>query len=398
MRAANQDTMRLSPRRRWIGAAAAATVCGAALLTPALASSGSSPVPPIGHVFVIVLENKGYGSTFANPPTQDPYLAKTLVGHGALLTRYYGTGHESNDNYLSMISGQAPNPQTQFDCQSFTDFTGPGLTVSPGQAVGSGCVYPTSVKTVADQLTAAGKTWKGYMQDMGNVTAREPAVCAHPAINAQDKTQSAAAGDGYATRHNPFVYFHTIIDSASECASHVVPLGDPSGALPASAPPNTTGLATDLVTSTPNLSFIVPNLCMDGHDYPCTNQTAPTASALGDIDSFLKTWVPKIEGSPAFKKDGLLAIVFDESDGPQSDSTACCDEQPGPNSAMPGINGPGGGRTGAVLLSPFIAPGTVTTIGYNHYSLLASIEQMFKLSRLGEAQTVPATFGRDVYR
>jgi hypothetical protein len=64
---------------------------------------------------------------------------------------------------------------------------------------------------------------------------------------------------------------------------------------------------------------------------------------------------------------------------------------------MPGINGMGGGRTGAVLISPFIKPGTVSDTSYNHYSLLASIEGIFGLSHLGEAQTVPATFGSDIF-
>ena len=35
-------------------------------------------------------------------------------------------------------------------------------------ALGTGCVYPKAVKTVANQLAAKGLTWRGYMQDMGN--------------------------------------------------------------------------------------------------------------------------------------------------------------------------------------------------------------------------------------
>lgn len=348
-------------------------------------------------MFVIVLENKGYAATFGSP-SSDPYLAKTLVGQGALLTNYYGTAHQSNANYIAMVSGQAPNPQNQSDCQVYSDWVGTGAFVSPGQAVGTGCVYPSSVQTIGNQLTAHGLTWKGYMQDMGNVPSREAPTCGRPTLGSQDQTQSAVAGDGYVSRHDPFVYFHSIIDDANYCNAHVVPLGDTGGNLPASAPKGTTGLAADLrsVKTTPNLSFIVPNVCSDGHDYPCTNQPSGS-SALGNIDTFLSTWVPLIEQSPAFMQDGLLAIVFDESDGPNSDASACCDEQPGPNSPLPGIAGPGGGRTGAVLISPFIRPGTVSTEGYNHYSLLASIEQIFGLPRLGEAQTVPTTFGKDVF-
>ena len=60
---------------------------------------------------------------------------------------------------------------------------------------------------------------------------------------------------------------------------------------------------------------------------------------------------------------------------------------------MPGITGPGGGRVGAVLISPFIKPGTVSSTPYNHYSSLASFEQLFGLPRLADAASVPATFG-----
>ncbi len=179
----------------------------------------------------------------------------------------------------------------------------------------------------------------------------------------------------------------------------MVPFGSTTGALPPGVPAGTTGLATDLksIGTTPTLSYIVPNVCSDGHDNPCVNQPSG-ASALADIDTFLSTWVPKITASPAYKRDGLLVVTFDESGGAQSDSTACCGEGPGPNTPLPGITGPGGGRTGAVLLSPFIAPGTVNSTPYNHYSLLASIESELGLGRLGYAADAPAVFGPDVFR
>ena len=82
---------------------------------PDLAAEGDGP--PVRHVFVIVLENEGYAATFEDPGA-DPYLATTLPSEGALApTDYDAIGHESNDNYIAMVSGQAPNPQTQADCQ-----------------------------------------------------------------------------------------------------------------------------------------------------------------------------------------------------------------------------------------------------------------------------------------
>ncbi|HEY2316942.1 MAG TPA: alkaline phosphatase family protein [Solirubrobacteraceae bacterium] len=364
---------------------------------PAVApATAAATPPPVRHVFVIMLENESYASTFGNP-SADPYLARTLPGQGALAQDYYATGHESNDNYISIVSGQPPNVENQADCQLFSDFVG-GLTLPSGVETGEGCVYPADVQNIGTQLSGAGLNWKAYEEDMGNDPNRETAACGHPAVNAQDGTQSAEAGDGYATRHDPFVYFHSVIDNQAYCDRHVVALGSPSGAMPAAALAGETGLATDLrqASSTPALSFITPDLCDDGHDYPCTNE-AGGASAAADIDRFLQTWVPKITGSPAFRRNGLLEITFDESEGPQSDASSCCGELPGPGSPLPGISGPGGGRVGAVLLSPYIAPGTVSTVPYNHYASLASWESLLGLPRLADAATVTATFGPDVF-
>lgn len=364
----------------------------------------NSSLPAIRHVFVIALENEGYSSTFGSP-ANDPYLATTLPSEGALLENYYGTGHLSNDNYTALISGQPPNPANQVDCiGGFKDFPAADGQITWDQAqgiqLGSGCVYPPAVQTLAGQLAGKGLTWKGYMQDMGNDPVRDGAptsTCGHPPVNGSDPTLSAESGDGYATRHDPFVYFHSIIDNSVECNANVVPLGTTSGAMPASDTTGATGLATDLksIATTPNFSFISPNVCNDGHDYPCTNQTSPSSSAVGDIDSFLRTWVPIITSSPAFRQDGLLEITFDEA--ATSDSTACCNEMSGPSGSAPGLSGPGGGRVGTVLISPFITPGKVVSTPFNHYSSLASIEDLFGLPRLGDAQTVTSTFDASVY-
>ncbi len=365
-----------------------------------------SKLPAIRHVFVIMLENNDYAATFG-APSVDPYLATTLPTQGALLKNYFGIGHFSNDNYAGFISGQPPNADNQLDClgSGFADFP-PAAPQLNGIQQGVGCVYPPAVTTLANQLDSDGLSWKGYQEDMGNNPARDGSVtCSHPPIGNSDPTTAAASSDGYTTRHDPFVYFHSIIDDTSECSQNVVPMGDTAGAMPAGTPAGATGLVTDLqsVATTPNLSFITPNLCDDGHDYPCTNTTGAGqggGSAVGDIDKWLKTWVPIITSSPAFRQDGLLEITFDEAEDPSVDATACCGETPGPaaSSGLNGRTGPGGGVVGAVLLSPFIAGNTVVTkTSYNHYSSLASLEDLFGLPRLGEAQTVTTTFDKHIY-
>jgi len=361
------------------------------LAPTALAHADPPPVPHIRHVFVIELENEGFAAAFQ--PATPTYLSSNLPAIGQLLTQYYGIGHFSLDNYVAEVSGQAPIPDNQGDCQFYTDAT-PGTVTSDGQVIApEGCVYPAQVKTVADQLEAAGLTWRGYMEDMGNNPRRDNTTagnpnCAHPAPDTRDQTQSATADDQYAARHNPFVYFHSLLDSGS-CAKNDVPL---------------TQLATDLASpqTTPNFGFITPNLCNDGHDpsgFPPTQTTCANGQPGGlfAANQWLRRYVPLILGSAGFNQgNGLLVVTFDEAG--TSDATACCAEQGGPSSPDPGIFGPGGGRTGAVVISPFTLPGVSNPTPYNHYALLRTIEDIFGLGHLGMAGASGLkAFGADVY-
>jgi hypothetical protein len=361
------------------------TLC--ALLSLAAAAKAGPPSsggPAVGHVFVVLLENENADVTFA-PDSPAPYLSQTLPSRGAFIPEYHGVTHLSLGNYIGFVSGQGSNPQTQADCQVFSDFVG-GLIGPDGQALGDGCVYPATVETIADQLEARGRTWMGYMEDMGNDPGRESGLCAHPPLNTRDNTQTATPEDQYATRHNPFVYFHSIIDDNYHCEQHVVPL---------------TRLPADLAKArnTASFSFITPDLCHDGHDEPCTNGEP---GGLVSADAWLREWVPRITGSPAFKRDGLLLITFDEAEaeGTHADASACCNQAQFPNTPNNGgpIPGRGGGRVGAVALSPFIEPGTVTGHPYNHFSALRTIEGLFGLPYLGYAGSPdPGSFGADVF-
>jgi hypothetical protein len=222
----------------------------------------------------------------------------------------------------------------------------------------------------------------------------------------EGRSAAVPAGDQYATRHDPFVYFHSVLDTP-DCAADVVRLDR---------------LSADLqtVATTPNFSFITPNLCHDGHDEPC--KTGDEPGGLVSADAFLRKWAPLIMASPAFLQDGLLIVTFDESDdqsavrkpngGFQITYTGehCCGQLPGPNLApFPQtmeagaetliFQDFGGDRIGAVLLSPAIKPGTVSTVPYNHYALLKSLEDLFHLDgHLGYAgQAGLAGFGPDVF-
>jgi hypothetical protein len=335
-------------------------------------TKASLPKLGIRHVFIVVLENESSESTYLNNP--HPYLGKALQRKGTLLTDYYATGHLSQDNYISMISGQAPNPLTSADCPLYLDFnltTAPAALDANGQALGVGCVYPSNVKTLGDQLSARHIPWRGYMDGMGNDPSREQRRCGIPTTDAlgRDGTQTATARDQYAARHNPFVYFHSLIDSGL-CRKHVVPL---------------TKMRKDLrrVSTTPHFAFITPDLCNDGHDTNCAGPDAKgqRKGGLASVDNFLSVWVPRILHSPAWKKGGLLIITADESE--TNDASSCCGEKPGPTNPMPGIFGPGGGKIGALVIGRCVAPGRRVATPYNHYSLLRTLEDLFGIKTGG---------------
>jgi phosphatidylinositol-3-phosphatase len=361
--------------------AAAAALGGGVAQAPA-------KVPYFKHVFVVVLENENASTTFG-PNSQAPYLAKTLKSKGAFVPNYYGTVHNSMGNYVAMVSGQSPNIQTQADCPLYND-NSPGTITSSGQVLGTGCIYPPGVQNVGNQLGHAGYKWGGYFQDMNAIAPKgQQAPCRHPTVGELDPWQHATPTDEYATRHNPFVYFHSLIDFQRTCAHHVV---------------DYTHLRKNLKRgkTSPNYALLVPGLCDDGHDAPCANGDP---GGLVSANRWLSKKVPVILHSHAFKHRGLLIVTFDEAEatGSEADSSACCGEQPGPSIVPPNTPGfltpgPGGGRIGAVMVSPCIKPGTVSKEKYNHYSLLRSIERNFQLPYLGYAgQAGLRSFGGDIF-
>ncbi len=413
---------------------------------PSIAASDrrghDGPVPPgaIKHIIVIDLENESYSTTFG-PTSPATYLNHTLLAQGELIPHYSATGHVSLDNYIAQVSAQAPNQVTNSDCRgAYLDMLNGGSPSAldpdqaryPGQVDGQGCVQPPIVQNIGDQLDAVpghakGPRWREYAQDMGNNPTRDGGTtdtsaaaaggttCAHPVLGATDPTNGASAADQYANRHNPFIYFHTVIDNQTRCDGHVVPLGtvtvgSPSHIGSTPLPDTFLGhLATDLADTgdMPAFMFVTPNLCNDGHDNTCAgpNTEGGTTGGLVGADLWLKHWMPLILGSRAYLNGSTLVVLtFDESN-PFTDQTACCNEQPGPNYAFPGASPllislypafgvtppskpgdmPGGGQIGAVVFnSRYIKAGSTDATGaYNHYSALRSYEDLLGITTGG---------------
>ena len=78
-------------------------------------------------------------------------------------------------------------------------------------------MYPVQALTIADQLDAGGLAWRAYMEEMADELG--PANCVHPDPDGPDEPE----GGGYAATHNPFAYFHSLLDLGA-CAVNDVPL------------------------------------------------------------------------------------------------------------------------------------------------------------------------------
>ncbi len=259
----------------------------AASAPPAAEASATAPrnaSPSLGtvarpHVFVVVMENTGLARALRSKPIA------ALASRSLLATNYRAVARPSLPNYLALTSG------------STWDITDDGYYQLPATGLGT-------------QLTAAGISWRAYMEGL---TAAGCMRSPYP----------------YALKHNPFAYY--------------------GGA----CPPNIVGfeaLEADLLGDAPSFVWITPGLCHDGHDCP-----------IDEAAAWLEGLVSRITASRAWAQRGLLLIVWDEGDG-------------GDTNLVPLMAVTSRGRSGEIA-----AP-------YDHYSLLATIEDLYGLPRLGAAK------------
>lgn len=305
---------------------------------------------PAKHVFLVSVASHGYEAAFG-PTPQMPYLSGTLRPQGVLLPNYELLSEAALPNGLAAVAGQAPTAATKANCPEY-----------------EACILPVETFTLADQLGTSQLTWRAYVDGMTDPTG-QPANCVHPEPGAAE----TPAPGGYSAPLNPFVYFHSLLD-LGDCASNDVPLAE---------------LAKDLrkTEKTPNFTYVAPDPCDAGFAGQCPEGTPDGAAAA---DAFLAKVVPAILASPAYKKDGLLIVAFGAVDpAPPAEPAAASAPAPDPL------------KVGAVLVSPFLAPGGSDAAGYTPYSLLRSSEDLFGLAHLGEADGkkvrsfVPALRGED---
>ncbi|HEX8712980.1 MAG TPA: alkaline phosphatase family protein, partial [Terracidiphilus sp.] len=319
-----------------------------ALAGMSLSQQGAVPsgIPHLDHVFYIMMENHGYRQIMNNPNA--PFINSYAMSAN-LATNYYAVGHPSLTNYLEAVGGSnfgvrsdnspdwhnatcspnlasglvnTDNPPSPNICPisgTGTDATTPVLDCT-NEVTGPPCeidldgrkfyqaVSTTLGITIADQLVAAGKTWKTYQENLpmtgadlvdysdGNFTNNTDFTRINPQLNPPLTTSDIV--QLYASKHNPFMNFLGAWPASERQATldRIVP---------------ETQLISDLALgSVPNFSFITPDLCHDMHgSSACTDPLTQTG------DTFVGDTVDAITASPVWKEgNAAIIITWDEAD------------------------------------------------------------------------------------
>ena len=278
--------------------------------TSAPVGTGTAATGKVGHVFIINLENKGYDKTWGNE-SQAPYLSQTLRSKGVLLTQYYGIAHNSRPNYLAQISGQGSNtddPGRLPHLRRFRSTRHRRRGPAAGHRLrlpGLGADRRRPAQLRREDLEGLHGGHGHALPAPGAWRRRRPPACARPGTSTPPGTTRSSTSN-----------HHLLARTARPTTC------------------NFNQLASDLesVPTTPNLSYITPNLCNDGHDSPCADGRP---GGLVSADAWLKQQVPVILASPAFKQDGILVITFDEAEGNATGPPPACPAAPRAEGSAP---------------------------------------------------------------
>jgi phosphatidylinositol-3-phosphatase len=301
----------------------------------ASAASSRSDLKNFQHVWVIMMENTGFDALIGNPNA--PWINQAAATYG-LATSAFGVTHPSQPNYIAATSGSTNGVADDND-----------TTID--------------VPNIVDQLESHGKTWKAYMQNLS--------LCA-------TKFDHACGNQLYERKHNPFVSYQDVQSNPARMAN-VVDLSQ---------------LTTDLNSNrVPDYSWISPDQCNDMHGRAATPSDpcdfSQVQSLISAGDTFLRNTVGQIMASQAWTGNSAIFITWDESDftgsGPFGfgDTSGCCDSPPGD----------GGGHVVTLVISHSDQSARTSSVDYNHYSILATIEGGWKLGCLAftcDTANVPA--------
>ena len=330
-------------------------IVGAADAGSAATTPKVKTVKPYDHIIEIMMENTSYGTIIGNAAA--PAINHLASTYGSA-TSYYGVTHPSEPNYMTGIAGDYFGIQddNQFYCT-------PALAATDPTCAGTTVNHTVSAQNIGDQLTAAGKTWKGYFQSLPPTPAAGTLVTSGPTANGPYTYKWPSSSVAlYASKHNPFLNFTGTQNATSNMVED-------------------TQLATDAATGNlPTFGLVVPDQCHDMHG---TGTCSDTTQLIQAGDNYVKNTVTTLMASKSWKKGhNAIVVTWDEDDFSDfgATGTGCCGSTVG------------GGHVATVVIDNKGKSPITDATPYNHYSLLATMEDAFGLSHLAHAgdTAVPA--------
>src|SRR5215467_3877397 len=331
-------------------AVCASVAAGIWMLAPGVSSARVSSPPGHGikrfnHIVEIMMENTSYSTIIGNPLAPN---INALANKSGLATNYFGVTHPSQPNYVANIGGSFFGIQddNQFYCT-------PALATTDPNCAGTTVNHTVSNPNLATQLTAAGKTWRGYFQNLPPIPSTG-VVMTGPNANGPYSFKWPSNTDAlYASKHNPFVNF----TGTQTALANMVP---------------DTQLGADLASGDlANYSLIVPDQCHDMHG------TGGCGDLIKDGDTYVGNAVSAIMSSNVWRTGrNAIVITWDEDDFSDEGQpgTGCCGADPG------------GGHVATIVITNQNNQSPITdNTPYNHYSLLLSMEDAFGLPCLANA-------------
>jgi hypothetical protein len=318
----------------------------AAPMATGSASEANSSIPRYNHIVEIMMENSKYDQIIGN--ANAPSINQLANRYG-LATNYFGVTHPSEPNYMTNIAGDYFGVQddNQFYCT-------PAMATTDPYCGGTTVDHTVNAPTLADQLTARGKTWKGYFQSLPPTPST--VISVGPNANGPYTFKYPSNSNAlYASKHNPFVNFTGTQGALDKMVDD-------------------SQLAIDLQHhALPNFSYVVPDQCHDMHGTSsCTGAAGLTQ--LGD--AYVGAMVKMIMHSPVWHEGrNAIVVTWDEDDFSDvgAPNTGCC-----------GAN-PGGGHVATIVITNKDDDHIVDNTAYNHYSLLRTFDAAFGLKPLAHA-------------
>ncbi len=270
-------------------------------------------------VFVVAMENHNWTQAASVTSPQQIFQNPAAPFVNSLVNGTSGISEQLAfaNGYINAAPGVHPSEPNYIWAEAGTNFG----VVNDDDPYRANCT-PDTVQTTDEHLSAflskAGRSWRSYQEDIDVDATNTPlarsawtvplfsvnGLFTAPGLNAYNYTRQY----NYASKHNPMVYFTDTNGGCNPTATNpqrlqYAPLQQ---------------LALDIQNDeAADYNWITPNQLNDMHTTLSSNYgvLAGDAARIAQGDNFLARIVPMLMASKAYKRNGVIVLWWDESEG-----------------------------------------------------------------------------------